>query len=46
LVTNGSDTEREYGYDQKEAKEMAMIIQSSRLFLGNSSLGIDIAEAL
>ena len=33
-------------YDCKDFLEMAMIIKSSRLFIGNSSLGIDIAEAL
>ena len=33
-------------YDCKDFLEMAMIIKSSRFFIGNSSLGIDIAEAL
>ncbi len=33
-------------HDCRDFLEMAMIIKSSRLFIGNSSLGIDIAEAL
>tara|TARA_Y100000590_G_scaffold106237_1_gene120982 strand:+ start:232 stop:1155 length:924 start_codon:yes stop_codon:yes gene_type:complete len=33
-------------YDCKDFLEMAKIIKSSRFFVGNSSLGIDIAEAL
>ena len=33
-------------YDCKDFLEMAAIIKSSRFFVGNSSLGIDIAEAL
>ena len=44
------DLKKEVGnlqfYDCKDFLEMAMIIKSSRLFIGNSSLGIDIAEAL
>ena len=33
-------------YNCKDFLEMAMIINSSRFFVGNSSVGIDIAEAL
>lgn len=33
-------------YDCRDFLDMAMIIKASKFFLGNSSLGIDIAEAL
>ena len=33
-------------YECKDFLEMAMVIKSCKLFIGNSSLGIDLAESL